>query len=193
MRHRQILHVGGWAKIPTLNPDLQGERVAHAVSLLTCATVTPCKVEMLQDTLFCFPTPHTKQKLNELNRLPELFVSPLSEEGTRNFSNHKHKNVQCQKIATCMTTCSVNKTAPTQVRMHGTAECSGPPSFSWSGAIATSRDHTRTLGESNPAGGISPSRAYGSPRRKRADGQPGPLLQGVTAYSEDLLRSSQLM
>ena len=95
--------------------------------------------------------------------LPELFVSPLSEEGTRNFSNHKHKNVQCRKIATCMTTCSVNKTAPTQVRMHGTAERSGPPSFSWSGAIATSRDHTRTLGESNPAGGISPSRAYGSP------------------------------
>ena len=86
------------------------------------------------------------------------------------------KKCPMPKIATGMTTCSVNMTAPTQVRMHGTAECSGLP-FLWSGAIATSRDHSRTLGQSNPAGGISPSRASRSPRHKRADGQPRPLPQ----------------
>ena len=109
-------------------------------------------------------------------------VPPFRGGNTKFFSSQKQK-CPMPKIATGMTTCSVNKTAPTQVRMHGAAECSGLPSF-WSGAIATSRDHSRTLGETNPAGGISPSRASRFPRHKRADGQPGPLPQA--AYSEDL-------
>ena len=75
-------------------------------------------------------------------------------------------------ITTGVTTCSVNMTAPSQVRMHGAAECSGLPSFRSGATYHITGSYSNPGREQPSTGRISPSRARRFPRRKRADGQP---------------------